>query len=121
MLQSLRIMSKCDWRKLRNKYLNLQKRNMTVAKGKIRQMEAMHERNQQQGGPNNRKSPPQGGAQDAAGEGGEGGGPAASKELEFLPGVIVRYVSVRSYSRCFIRRNLTLINSWTFVLLLRNL
>ena len=82
-------MSKCEWRKLRNKYLNLQKRNMTVAKGKIRQMEAMHERNQ---GANNKKSPTQGGAQEAAGDGGEGGGPAASKELEFVPGVIVRYV-----------------------------
>ena len=84
-------MSKCEWRKLRNKYLNLQKRNMTVAKGKIRQMEAMHERNQ--AGANNKKSPTQGGAQEAAGDGGaEGGGPAASKELEFVPGVIVRYV-----------------------------
>ena len=83
-------MSKCEWRKLRNKYLNLQKRNMTVAKGKIRQMEAMHERNQT--GANNKKSPTQGGAQEAAGDGGEGGAPAASKELEFVPGVIVRYV-----------------------------
>ena len=62
---------------------------MTVAKGKIRQMEAMHERNQ---GANNKKSPTQGGTQEAAGDGGEGGGPAASKELEFVPGVIVRYV-----------------------------
>ena len=70
--------------------MNLQKRNMTVAKGKIRQMEAMHERNQ--AGANNKKSPTQGGAQEAAGDGGEGGGPAASKELEFVPGVIVRYV-----------------------------
>ena len=44
LIQSLRIMTKADWRKLRNKYLNLQKKNMSLAKGKIRQMEAMQVR-----------------------------------------------------------------------------
>ena len=37
----LRVMTKEEWRKMRNKYLNLQKQNMSVAKGRIRQMRTM--------------------------------------------------------------------------------
>ena len=76
-IQSLRIMSKADWRKLRNKYLNLQKKNMSAAKGKIKQMEAMQER---------RKASPE--PQPAAAV---AGAAAATKEVEFVPGVIVKF------------------------------
>ena len=37
----LRIMTKEEWRKMRNKYLNLQKLNMSSAKNKIRQMKSL--------------------------------------------------------------------------------
>jgi len=40
-LSVLRIMTKEEWRKMRNKYLNLQKLNMSSAKNKIRQMKAL--------------------------------------------------------------------------------
>ena len=44
LLSTFRIMSKTEWRRLRNKYLNLQKRNMSLAKAKIRQMQGRSSR-----------------------------------------------------------------------------
>ena len=79
-IQSLRIMSKADWRKLRNKYLNLQKKNMSAAKGKIKQMEAMHER---------RKASPEPAAPAQPTAPAAGNKEAAA--VEFVPGVIVKF------------------------------
>ena len=48
----LRIMTKEEWRKMRNKYLNLQKQNMSIAKGRIRQTRPMQKEKNKEVHPN---------------------------------------------------------------------
>ena len=89
-LSVLRIMKKEEWRKMRNKYLNLQKQNMSAAKGRIRQMRNYPKEKIKE----NQQATVQSHSTDALLE----NDPSTTDEglnkskIEFVPGTIVKFV-----------------------------
>merc|ERR1711902_79435 len=78
LLSVLQIMPRTEWKRLRNKYLNLQRKNMAHSKMRLKQF---HER---------RKGTPSRGLDEDTEEGVDG--EVEEKQLEFTPGIIVKFL-----------------------------
>ena len=87
----LRIMTKEEWRKMRNKYLNLQKQNMSAAKSRIRQMKTFpRDKYKDNNQANAQSQATQASLENEASSLITSAGPNKNT-LEFVPGTIVRF------------------------------
>ena len=87
----LRIMTKEEWRKMRNKYLNLQKQNMSSAKAKIRQMKSLPRDKIKEPSLLNAQSHSTPASNEN--ESSTTGESCIKSTIEFVPGTIVRFIT----------------------------